>query len=352
MPSSSLAAEQHSEIAARYLHGHTLDSIFLAEYQLRDELGSGGFGFVCSAVQTGVGNVAGIEVAVKFIFKNRINEHDYTEVNGEPVESYVLRECDHPGIIRFLALFEDDQFFYLVQEIHGRPWSQNAALGCEVAQATSVPTLLQQHFLNPFSASPINHAMTLPGPLFERPGMARRASYDLFEAVEHRTFDEDQARHIFRQLVSAVQYMHARGMYHRDLKDENIVMDEHLVVKIIDFGSAVIENRLLSPVLHSQFRGTTTYAAPEVLNGESYHAGPADVWALGIILSIVLTGTSPFESTDHARCGRMQFKVPVSLDAEHLLGRCLRVDAARRATINEIAQHRWFRNGFAAMRPY
>jgi serine/threonine protein kinase len=80
-----------------------------------------------------------------------------------------------------------------------------------------------------------------------RPRMGRRASHDLFEAVEHQRFTEDQAKYIFKQigetqnnlsadvrlitgLVDAVAYMHERGIYHRDLKDENVVIDRNLQV--------------------------------------------------------------------------------------------------------------------------
>jgi len=68
-----------------------LNPEFVKRYEVHDELGSGGFGFVCSAVQTGHGNILGKEVAVKFIFKDRIAECDQGLIHGEPVESYVLK---------------------------------------------------------------------------------------------------------------------------------------------------------------------------------------------------------------------------------------------------------------------
>ena len=104
----------NSEIAAHHLQSWPLNGDFIRRYELGDELGAGGFGFVCSAYQTGFENALGVEVAVKFIFKDRLHEADYGFICDEPVESYVLKRCRHPNIIAFLALFEDSRFFYLV----------------------------------------------------------------------------------------------------------------------------------------------------------------------------------------------------------------------------------------------
>lgn len=103
-----------SEVAAEALYSRILDAEFVKRYEIRDELGHGGFGFVCSAVQTGYQNQPGVEVAVKFIYKNRIKEWDQAVMHGEPVESYVLSRCRHPNIIAYVSLFEDTEFWYLV----------------------------------------------------------------------------------------------------------------------------------------------------------------------------------------------------------------------------------------------
>ncbi|WWC61141.1 uncharacterized protein I303_103720 [Kwoniella dejecticola CBS 10117] len=319
-----------SEVAAHYLAGRRLCPAFARRYVIRDELGSGGFGFVCSAIQTGYKNVGGVEVAVKFIFKDRIQECDYAMLEGEPVESFVLSRVRHPSIIGFKELYEDNEFFYLVQELHGDPWEPGHTLEApDVLQnplpsttpALSIP--ISVPIINPpqtpgsallFSPvhsvdwsklSPLNDENAKAG---GRPNMARRASYDLFECVEHQRFTEDQARIIFRQIVDGVGYLHRRGIYHRDLKDENIVIDRNLCVKIIDFGSAVIEDPNAPPILYDHFRGTMSYASAEVLNGRHYHAAPADIWSIGIILGIILSGESPFPNTTWAADGRIKIK--------------------------------------------
>ena len=105
-----------SEVAAEALRYRVLNAEFVKRYEIRDELGHGGFGFVCSAVQTGYQNQPGVEVAVKFIYKNRIKEWDHAVMHGEPVESYVLSRCRHPNIIAYVSLFEDTEFWYLVSQ--------------------------------------------------------------------------------------------------------------------------------------------------------------------------------------------------------------------------------------------
>ncbi|WVW83122.1 hypothetical protein I302_105140 [Kwoniella bestiolae CBS 10118] len=354
-----------SEIAAHYLKDRKLCSSFSRRYIIRDELGSGGFGFVCSALQTGYKNQMGIEVAVKFIFKDRIQECDYAMLEGEPVESFVLSRVRHPGIIGFKELYEDNEFFYLVQELHGDPWEPGHTLEVPDALHNPVPAVTPSL---PISVPTINPPQT-PGSalLFSpvhsidwsklspmngdkngsRPNMARRASYDLFECVEHQRFTEDQSRKIFRQIVDAVGYLHRRGIYHRDLKDENIVIDRNLSVKIIDFGSAVIEDPNSPPVLYDHFRGTMSYASAEVLNGRHYHAGPADIWSLGIILGIILTGESPFPNTTWAQDGRIKIKRQIPGGAFDLMTRCLHTDPRRRARIEEVERHPWLRGMLA-----
>ncbi|WWC90064.1 uncharacterized protein L201_004997 [Kwoniella dendrophila CBS 6074] len=357
-----------SEIAAHYLENRKLCSSFSRRYIIRDELGSGGFGFVCSAIQTGYKNLKGIEVAVKFIFKDRIQECDYAMLEGEPVESFVLSRVRHPSIIGFKELYEDNEFFYLVQELHGDPWEPGHTLEVPDALHNPVPAVtpslpISVPTINPIPQTPGSALLFSPvhsidwsklSPMNDenvknggRPNMARRASYDLFECVEHQRFTEDQSRKIFRQIVDGVSYLHKRGIYHRDLKDENIVIDRNLSVKIIDFGSAVIEDPNLPPVLYDHFRGTMSYASAEVLNGRHYHAAPADIWSIGIILGIILTGESPFPNTQWAQDGRIKIKKQIPGGAFDLMSRCLHTDPRRRAKIDEVERHPWLRGMLA-----
>jgi serine/threonine protein kinase len=92
---------------------------------------------------------------------------------------------------------------------------------------------------------------------------------------------EDEAMPYFKQLMSAVQYMHSKGVAHRDLKLENVLvhMDE---CKVCDFGLAH-QHLSAEPQLLREVCGSKSYCAPEVLKGEGYYGYPTDVWSCGIV---------------------------------------------------------------------
>jgi serine/threonine protein kinase len=135
-------------------------------------------------------------------------------------------------------------------------------------------------------------------------------------------------------------------------------------VKLIDFGSAVIEDPRAPERWYTLFYGTTAYASPEILRREEYRAAPAEVWTLGVLLSYLLTGASPFPSERDALAGRIHLKPPppgaapplgagplgLSAPALDLMARCLVVDPDARATVGELREHPWLA-GALARRP-
>lgn len=103
-------ADRHS---LRFPSGHRLHRRFVESYQLEDELGSGGYGFVMTARHRSSGR----EVAVKFIIKSKVPDHAWMEdelLGPLPVEVVLLQRLSHPNIIKSLDLFEDGLYFYLV----------------------------------------------------------------------------------------------------------------------------------------------------------------------------------------------------------------------------------------------
>ena len=139
---------------------------------------------------------------------------------------------------------------------------------------------------------------------------------ELFDyLVEKGRLSEDETRLIFGQLCLAVAYLHENNIVHRDLKLENVLLDERCRVKLGDFG---FTREFERGTFMETFCGTTGYAAPEMLQGKKYQ-GPGvfrevfrdfmpktfgvtevDVWSLGIILYTLLTGTLPFDDDDEA----------------------------------------------------
>lgn len=106
----------------------------------------------------------------------------------------------------------------------------------------------------------------------------------------------ETAQKIFTQLVGAVAYIHSKQCVHRDLKLENVLLDKHENVKLVDFGFTR-EYEGKANYLQT-FCGTVCYSAPEMLRGEKYAGEKVDVWSLGIILYALLKGELPFDEDD------------------------------------------------------
>lgn len=107
-----------------------------------------------------------------------------------------------------------------------------------------------------------------------------------------RTITEATAKLIFKQIFEGVRHCHEKRISHRDLKLENILVDENNGVKIIDFGFSSKCGQKLQ-----NFCGTPPYMAPEIAGRVPYHGEPADMWALGILLYLMLFGKFPFRAT-------------------------------------------------------
>ncbi|XP_075450877.1 testis-specific serine/threonine-protein kinase 3-like [Ascaphus truei] len=106
---------------------------------------------------------------------------------------------------------------------------------------------------------------------------------------------ENENLPIFKQIVEALKCCHGQGVAHRDLKCENILMTSDNIPKLSDFGFAVSLN---GDILSANFCGPPAYAAPEILQGKSYDAMKADIWSLGVMLYLMVTGYMPFDDTD------------------------------------------------------
>ncbi|KAI1329234.1 kinase-like protein [Xylariaceae sp. FL0255] len=114
--------------------------------------------------------------------------------------------------------------------------------------------------------------------------------------LRHGPLPVDKVQKIFTQLVGAVSYVHQQSCVHRDLKLENILLDKHENVKLVDFGFTR-EYEGKSNYLQT-FCGTVCYSAPEMLKGEKYAGEKVDVWSLGVILYALLCGELPFDDDD------------------------------------------------------
>lgn len=173
----------------------------------------------------------------------------------------------------------------------------------------------------------------LETPLFGNP-----PAIDLFDFIEIRKdLSERECRFIFKQIVLAIYHLHKNGIVHRDIKDENVIVDEHGVVKLIDFGSAGYAK--LGPF--DVFVGTIDYASPEVLRGEKYEGKPQDIWALGILLYTMLYQENPFYNVDEIMEGDLRIPYVVSENSLKLIKKILVRDIKSRPTITDIVEDIW-----------
>jgi serine/threonine-protein kinase HSL1 (negative regulator of Swe1 kinase) len=170
---------------------------------------------------------------------------------------------------------------------------------------------------------------------------------ELFHYVEQRKgLPEDETIIIFRQIIAALLYCHRMHICHRDLKPENILLDpSSMTVKLIDFGMAALQTdgRLLSTPC-----GSPHYAAPEVVSSKPYDGKQADVWSCGVILYVMLTGTTPYNYGQEGDIrilfrdiAKARYYMPneLSHDAKDLIRLIFVPDPKRRITMDEVWDH-------------
>uniref|UniRef100_A0A8C4W0G7 PAS domain-containing serine/threonine-protein kinase n=1 Tax=Gopherus evgoodei TaxID=1825980 RepID=A0A8C4W0G7_9SAUR len=256
---------------------------YAKKYDTVNLIGKGAFGFVWTA-RCKKDNK---EVVVKFIWKEKVLEDCWVEdpeLGKVTQEIAILLKLQHPSIIKVLHVFENGRFFQLVMEKHG-------------------------------------------------------SGLDLFTFIDNQPdLDEPLASYIFRQLVSAVEYLHCRNILHRDIKDENIIIAEDFTIKLVDFGSAAY----LEPgKLFYTFCGTIEYCSPEVLLGNPYQGPELEMWSLGITLYTLLFGENPFCELEETMEAVLNPPYRVSEDLMALVSGLLHAAPEQRTTLEKLVEDPW-----------
>ncbi|XP_026497091.1 PAS domain-containing serine/threonine-protein kinase isoform X1 [Vanessa tameamea] len=258
-------------------------------YVTLKQIGKGAYGCVKMAYR----RADRLLCVAKFILKEKVGVafwSDAPDGRRVPLELSLLLTLDHPNIVSVIDVFENEKYFQMVMEKHG-------------------------------------------------------AGMDLFEFIERRPrLDEPLLSYIFRQIGQAVEYLHSLNILHRDIKDENVIIDNKFHVKLIDFGSATFMSK---DTLFATFYGTTEYCSPEVLAGNKYAGPELEMWSMGITLYVLTFFVNPFSDIEDTIQGPLTFPQVVSEDLEQLLRWMLCKEPLQRCTVAQLMAHAWLRQPVA-----
>lgn len=201
-------------------------------YKFMKLIGKGAFG----KVTLGIHKLTGKQVAIKTVDKSLMKD----EYQKKKVlqEVHLLKKVRHQNVIRLLEVFESPKHLLMVMEYAG--------------------------------------------------------GGDLLQYVKkRRRLEEEEARRIFRQVVYGLAHCHCRSVLHRDIKLDNILLDNDGEIKICDFGVSRIikKNQKITEQC-----GTPAYIAPEIISDNGYEGFSADIWSMGVLLYAMLCGTVPFKA--------------------------------------------------------
>lgn len=273
-------------------HGDDLDQVRIGPSQVRQcfekayrvgkLIGKGGFGHVYAGVREKDHKL----VAIKHIPRDKVRLWCSAHGKSVPKEVCLMRHAHGlPNVIRLLDFFERSDSFILI--------------------------------------------------------LSRPSNYkDLFDYISEfgdPGLDESISHKFFSQVLDAVTCLRDRNVVHRDIKDENILVNLKTGnLALIDFGSGCHANR--DPL--REFEGTHHYAPPEWLKTGQYKGEPATVWSLGILLHVMLTGDVPFRTNEDICGGDISF-TDIPFEAAHLMRACLCPNPNTRLTLSEVARQPW-----------
>jgi serine/threonine protein kinase len=246
-------------------------------------LGRGSSGVVFRAVHMETEQTYAVKVMAKqFLI-------DHNAVNRFKREVTILSSLDSPHVVKFYDCLDDDELVYLVTEF------------CELG--------------------------TMEAVLLRPEGCA-----------------EHNAVHFVRQLVEGVHYLHARGIAHRDLKPQNIMVDAQFNLKLCDFGFAIE----ISAGLQTARCGSPMFSAPEVISSQPYDPQCADMWSLGVIVFWLVTGTIPWKDVTHQKAlvydiQTAKYHIPEHLSPNfaNFVGGLMQPQPMLRFTPNQALAHPW-----------
>lgn len=260
------------------------DIVKIGCYELEKTIGKGNFAVVRLATHL----ISKSKVAIKIVDKRQLDTENLKRINREV---QIMKLLNHPHIIRLYQVIDTDDMIYLVTEY--------------------------------------------------------ASGGDIFDYLfVHKRMEESKARKKFKQIISAISYCHKHYVVHRDLKAENLLLDENMNIKIADFG---FSNYFQSDKFLKTWCGSPPYAAPELFEGKEYDGPKADIWSLGVVLYVMVCGALPFDGKtlqslrDCVLSGKFRVPFFMSSDCENLIRNMLVVDPEKRYTLEQIKKHKWMK---------
>jgi len=261
-------------------------------YGLEDQLGKGSYAVVRGASSKKHKR----RVAIKIVSKKKAPEDYLTKFL--PREIQVLKRLRHPSCISLLEAIETNTRIYLIMNL-----AENG---------------------------------------------------DLLEYIRERgPMADDEARRLFRQLITATEYFHGLGIVHRDLKCENLLLDLSYNLVVSDFGFArgqPINAETGKRRLSQTFCGSYAYAPPEILRGIAYDGAIADIWSVGVVLYTMVSASLPFDDSNLKtlleqvmRAVHFSSRKKITLEAKDLIQKILQPSIEKRYTLKMIKDHCWYK---------
>ena len=209
----------------------TTAALKIEDFQLIKVVGRGSFGKVYLAKKKDTGKIYAIKTLKKdFIIRTN-------QVNNTKIERDIMQQITHPFVVKLHYAFQSSECLYFVTD-----------------------------FLN-------------GGELF-------------FHLCNEIRFSEDRARFYAAQIVLALKHLHSNGIIYRDLKPENVLLDQEGYLKLTDFGLSKVKQP--ADGMTNTFCGTPEYLAPEVILSKG-HSFAVDWWSLGMLTYEMISGINPFK---------------------------------------------------------
>lgn len=269
-------------------------------YRFGRVLGTGAFGQVRECTQRDTNQT----YAIKIMVKECHEKGHWSNENMFKREVKILSVLDHPNVVKYYNYFEDNRYSYAVLEY------------CK------------------------------GGELFET-------------ILKNGAIAEDQAGPLIYQMASAIDYVHSKGVVHRDIKAENFLFqtpDPDSPLKLIDFG---MSEQLAQPdLLLTDVCGSPHYLAPELVKRK--YSLPADIWALGVLSYLMLFGRYPFDGDNtnaivkeilnrHLVFEPLEGRAQPSPLAVSFIKHLLQRSVDKRPTATEVLQHPWLLESMGKM---